>query len=199
MNKKEFSELLRTSLAGLPQRDIEERVAFYEEMIDDRLEEGMSEEEAVRMVGPVGEIVRQTIAETPITRLVKEKVTPKHRLAKWEVIVLAVTSPVWISLIIAAVAIVFALFVTIWAVWLAFWAAFVCIASCSICGGALGTHTIFKGYVFQGIAVIGASMALGGLAILFYYVCVGMTKLCVKITRWLAGRIKRKFVKGEVR
>ncbi|MBO7632200.1 MAG: hypothetical protein J6S78_07730 [Lachnospiraceae bacterium] len=58
MNKKEFSELLRTSLAGLPQRDIEERVAFYEEMIDDRLEEGMSEEEAVRMVGPVGEIVR---------------------------------------------------------------------------------------------------------------------------------------------
>ena len=199
MSKQEFLSRLREGLKGVPQTDLDERLTFYSEMIDDRMEEGMSEEEAVRMVGPVGEIVRQTIADTPITRLVKEKVTPKRRLAKWEVIVLAVTSPVWISLIIAAVAIVFALFVTIWAIWLAFWAAFVCMASCSISGGALGTHTIFKGYVFQGIAVIGASMALGGLAILFYYVCVGMTKLCVKITRWLAGRIKRKFVKGEVR
>ena len=47
MNKQEFLSQLRKGLAGLPQNDIEERLAFYGEMIDDRIEEGLSEEEAV--------------------------------------------------------------------------------------------------------------------------------------------------------
>ena len=47
MNKVEFLEQLRRGLNGLPQEEIEERVTFYSEMIDDRIEEGFSEEEAV--------------------------------------------------------------------------------------------------------------------------------------------------------
>ena len=47
MNKQEFLSLLRRELSGLPQGDIEERVGFYAEMIDDRMEEGLTEEEAV--------------------------------------------------------------------------------------------------------------------------------------------------------
>ena len=51
MNKSEFLGALRKGLHGLPQDDIEERLAFYGEMIDDRTEEGLSEEEAVSAVG----------------------------------------------------------------------------------------------------------------------------------------------------
>ena len=47
MNKEEFLSELRTKLSGLPQEDIEERISFYSEMIDDRMEDGISEEEAV--------------------------------------------------------------------------------------------------------------------------------------------------------
>ena len=46
MDKHTFLTDLRGALSGLPQDDIEERVGFYGEMIDDRMEEGMSEEEA---------------------------------------------------------------------------------------------------------------------------------------------------------
>ena len=35
MNKREFIDKLRTKLKGLPNSDIEERLGFYAEMIDD--------------------------------------------------------------------------------------------------------------------------------------------------------------------
>ena len=50
MNKQEFLKNLRVSLSNLPQEEIEERIIFYSEMIDDRIEEGLSEEEAKAMI-----------------------------------------------------------------------------------------------------------------------------------------------------
>ena len=47
MTKKEFLSSLRSKLQGLPPSDIDERISFYSEMIDDRMDEGKSEEEAV--------------------------------------------------------------------------------------------------------------------------------------------------------
>ena len=47
MNKTEFLNELKDGLSGLPREDVEERLSFYGEMIDDRVEEGMTEEEAV--------------------------------------------------------------------------------------------------------------------------------------------------------
>ena len=47
MNKQEFLDELRKGLCGLPSEDIEERINFYSEMIDDRMEEGLTEEESV--------------------------------------------------------------------------------------------------------------------------------------------------------
>ena len=46
MSKQEFLEQLRRGLSGLPREDIEERLKFYSEMLEDRMEEGLSEEEA---------------------------------------------------------------------------------------------------------------------------------------------------------
>jgi uncharacterized membrane protein len=51
MTKQEFIDALRHKMAGLPKDDIEDRVAFYTEMIDDRVEDGLSEEQAVAEIG----------------------------------------------------------------------------------------------------------------------------------------------------
>ena len=56
MCKQEFLSQLRARLGGLPHRDVEERLNFYGEMIDDRMEEGRSEDEAVSDIGSVEEI-----------------------------------------------------------------------------------------------------------------------------------------------
>jgi len=53
MNKQEFIEALYRRLSDLPWQDVEERLNFYGEMIEDHMEEGLSEEEAVASMGSV--------------------------------------------------------------------------------------------------------------------------------------------------
>ena len=74
MDKKAFLAQLRSQLSGLPQNDIEDRLIFYSEMIDDIMEEGITEEEAVSRLGEVEDIATSIINEIPLTKLVKEYV-----------------------------------------------------------------------------------------------------------------------------
>ena len=80
MYKNEFLTELRNRLQGLPQDDLDNRINFYEEMINDRMDEGKSEEEAVAEIGSVDEVVTQIASETPLLKLVKEKAKPKRAL-----------------------------------------------------------------------------------------------------------------------
>ena len=68
MNKNEFLLKLKKGLRGLPQADIDERLTFYSEMIDDRMEEGLTETEAVEAIGSVNDVTAQILAETPLTK-----------------------------------------------------------------------------------------------------------------------------------
>ena len=95
MNKQEFLGALKKRLSGLPKDEIEERLAFYGEMIDDRTEDGRTEEEAVAEIGGADEIAAQIIADIPLTRLVKERIKPKRRLKTWEIVLIVLCSPIW--------------------------------------------------------------------------------------------------------
>ena len=115
MNKEEFLSELLGALSGIPQSDAEERVSFYSEMIDDRVEEGLTEEEAVAGLGSVENIISQIAADTPIVKLVKEKIKPKRRMRGWEIALIILGFPVWFPLLVAFCAIVFSLYVVVWA------------------------------------------------------------------------------------
>ena len=106
MNKEQFITELKDGLSGLPQNDIDERVLFYTEMIDDRMEEGMSEEEAISGIGSVEEIVSQIISEVPLTKIVKKRITPDRALRTWEIVLIVLGSPLWLSLLLAALGVI---------------------------------------------------------------------------------------------
>lgn len=42
MNKNEFLSALKARLSALPPNELEERLEFYSEMLEDRIEEGLS-------------------------------------------------------------------------------------------------------------------------------------------------------------
>ena len=68
MTKLQFLLALHDKLASLPQKEVEERLNFYSEMIEDRMEDGLSEEQAVAAVGATDEIAAQIAAEIPLTK-----------------------------------------------------------------------------------------------------------------------------------
>lgn len=65
MNKAEFFKTLRSLLRTMPEQDCEKVIAFYEEMISDRMEEGISEEEVIAQFGDVGKLAADILEEAP--------------------------------------------------------------------------------------------------------------------------------------
>lgn len=197
MRKQEFLAQLRKGLSGLPQADIEERLTFYSEMIEDRIEEGLSEEEAVSAVGPVEEIVAQVVSDIPLAKIAKERMKPKRQLKVWEIVLLALGSPIWLSLGIAAVAVVFSLYISLWSVIISLWAVFGSLAGCSFGLVAAGVVFAVTGNAYAGMAMIAVGMVCTGLSVFTFYGCKAATKGVLILTKKIAVGIKNCFLQRE--
>ena len=209
MTKNEFLGALRARLSGLSESDIEEHISFYSEMIEDRIEDGASEEDAVCGIGSVEDIAAQIIADVPLTKIAKERIKPKRRLRAWEIVLLAVGSPIWFSLGIAAFAVILALYIVLWSLIISLWAVFVSLVACalglSVAGIAMiGGPYVFAGvimasesHVFSGIALIGVGLVCAGLAIFLFFGCNAATKGAILLTKKIALGVKKAFMRKE--
>ena len=63
MTKQEFLNALRGELRSLSEEDIERSLAYFSEAIDDRIEDGMPEEDAVAEMGPVKNAAAGVLAD----------------------------------------------------------------------------------------------------------------------------------------
>jgi len=194
--KQEFLDQLRVGLAGLPQDDIDERIAFYSEMIDDRMDEGLSEQDAVAQIGNVDEIISQIVDDIPLTKIVKDKITPKRKLSGFEIALLIIGSPLWLSLLIVILSVVLTLYLCLWAIVISLWAANLTFALCALCGIVAGIFILCIG-IGKGFLLIGAGIALAGLAIFLFFGCKAATKGLVALTKLICKWIKSLFIRKE--
>lgn len=197
MNKQEFLNELEKGLCGLPHDDISEQLLFYAEMIDDRMEDGLTEDEAVSEIGTVDEIISQIVKEISLSKIVKEKVRPKRALRVWEIVLLILGSPIWFSLLIAAFSIIFAFYVTVWSLIFALWS-----VEASLIIGAIGcifsaVVTIVKFNVIPGIAMLGAGITCAGLSIFLFFGCLKISKGLLILTKKMILGIKSIFIGRE--
>lgn len=197
MNKAEFMMRLQESLSGLPEEVILEHMSFYSEMIDDRIEDGLSEEDAVAAVGPVEEIVGQAITEVSLPTLVRKRVTPKRRLHTWEKVLIILGFPIWFSLLAAGFAIMLSVYAVIASLIISFWAVFISLVGCAIGGSFIGTINLIKAEPAVGVAQIGLGILCGGLAISFFYVCKLATKAGIAMSKSFALTIKKLFIRKD--
>ena len=198
MTKIEFMMKLSRALSGLPEREVTERIGFYGEMIDDRIEEGMTEEEAVLSLGTVESVADEIVAEIPLTRIVRERIRPKRALRAWEIVLLALGSPIWLSLLISALAVVFSLVASLWATVLSLWAGCFSLAVggvAGVLGGAVGFAWYDAGTC---MFLISAGFVAAGLSILAFFGCKALTVASARLTRGTVLGIKRMFIKKEV-
>ena len=197
MNKQEFIELLRSKLSGLPEESVEDRISFYSEMIDDRIEAGFSEEEAVSELGSVDEIVEQIIADIPFKKIAKNKIKPQRQLSGWEIALLIIGSPLWLALLVSAFAVIFSLYAVMWSLVISLWAAFASFVAGGACGIGVGFVFAATGKAFSGIALLGASLVCLGLAIFLFFASKSATKGMAMLTKKIAVGIKKLFIKKE--
>ena len=197
MNKVDFLLALTEKLSSLPTEEIEEGWSYYSEMIDDRMEEGLSEEEAVAGLGTVDEIAAQILADIPLSQLVKQTLKAKRRPGVWEIVLLVLGSPIWLSLLIAAFAVVFSLYVSLWVAVISLWAVFVSLIACAFAGIAVGIAFSATGSVPAGFAMIGAGILCAGLGIFLFFGCRAAAKGAALLAKKMVLGVKRCFLRKE--
>jgi len=193
MTELNFILSLSQKLSGLPQDEVEERLNFYREMIEDRMEEGLSEEEAVAAVGTVDEIAAQIIADGSSPPPVKKPQASAKSRKPWEIVLLAVGSPIWGSLLIAAFAVVFSLYVSLLAVVISLWSIFASLAACALGFLAAGIVLALFGRLFPGAVLLGGAMVCAGLSIFLFYGCRVATKGALLLPGKLFQYLRRRF------
>lgn len=193
MTKESLLMWLREAFSAYPPEEVEERLRFYEELIDDRMEEGMTEEEAVASLGSLEEVIAKMGAEMP--PLKKRKA--KWHLRWWEILLLVLGFPLWLPLLIAALAVGLAIYISVWSVIASFWAVFLSVVVCSFFAILIGIGGSLFGNRMKGIALLGAGIFCFGLSILLFWGCKAATNSVLFLTKKLLRAIKNCFVRKE--
>ncbi|MBQ7278543.1 MAG: DUF1700 domain-containing protein [Clostridia bacterium] len=195
MNKQAFLEELKGRLGNFPAETVQKTYEYYAELIDDAMEEGLSEQEAVARLGSLDDIVASVLETTPLPRLIETRVKEKRRrMSAWEVVLLVLGAPVWLPLLLALGAVALSLVACLVAVDISIWAAALAVPLCGVlfmgaglfaAGLELGLRAVYFG---GGLAVLGLGVGAVLLAVLLSQ---GFVKLC----RWIGRSIKNLFVK----
>lgn len=189
MNKTKFLHSLNEKLCDLPQDEVEERLHFYSEMIEDRIEDGLTEEEAISEIGTVSEIAQQIKSDISGT------VIPKNASRKpkaWSIVLIILGAPLWLSLLIAVAAIIFFLYISACSVVVSLWAVFISLVASAIGGLISGIILCIIGKIPSGIALIASAFVCAGLSIFLYFGCKALSKLMIILTRKIFTTIKNR-------
>ena len=197
MTKQAFFTELKARLSGLPSAEANERFSFYDEMINDRIEDGLSEEEAVAQVGTPEEISNQILSEIPLSALVKEKVRPKRALRVWEIILLILGFPLWFPLLLSAFIIILSFYIVIWSLVISLFAIDLSLGFASIAALVMAIIYLFQGKISSAVLMLGASAICAGLTVLLFIGSITAAKgMCVVTKKSILG-IKSWFVRKE--
>jgi uncharacterized membrane protein len=191
MNKQMFLDGLRSALSSLPPDEIEKTLAYYGEIIDDRIEEGMSEEEAVASMEPIEVLAARVIDEAPPMNKAVRKAKTSGISTVWLVILAILGFPIWFPLLIALCSAAIAIFAALLVVMIALIAVVVGLAVGGIFAVTTGLFASWATGPYI-LLIIGSGMLLVGIAILLFFpvmylikgIWAGLVALARKIRSW---------------
>lgn len=179
MNKKAFLYALSELLSSLPKVEREKTLSYYAEIIDDQMEEGMTEEEAVDALGDVAHLADLAILNTPMSTLVKSKM--RYNNNRLLTVLLILGFPLWFPLSVVFAVIGIVLYIVAWAAVASVW-----VASASSIGAAMVSlfNTFFTNGVGNGVVFFGLFMTGVGLSVLLFFGAFILSKLLIKFTHY---------------
>ena len=193
MTKQLFLNELAAALHSLPREERYRTLGYYDELIDDRMEDGQSEEDAVESLGSPEQVAREILGE--------EEPAPSTSKGRkvWLIVLLVLGFPLWGSLLVTAAVVLLCVFLCL------FLPAFVLgVMALSLLAGAVlgvvGTPFLIADTgLAAGLFQLGLAVGMLGLAALcavgFWYTGKATAKAGKALWRWL----KRSVGKGRRR
>lgn len=199
MTKDLFINELRDKLKGLPKDEIDERISFYEELIDDMIEDGKTEEDAINEIGTVEEVSTKITSEIPLTKLVKERIKPKKELKVWQLVLLLmgfpIWFPIWLAILIICAALIITISIVLWSLVLVLY-----VLTFALGVGGIGLLVLFFIQLFNGsfdLFALGTAFASFGLSILFFFASYYFSVVITKLHKLFFLSLKKGLIKGN--
>lgn len=195
MNKQEFLDLLAEKLSPLGPVESYKSVLYYSEMIADRMEDGMSEQEAVAAMGNIEKIVEEIMMSASFPVLMKAQMEQKKpEWNGWKIALIILLSPVWIPLALAAFCVVMALLIALFSLVVSLIAI---VFSLVVSGLALVVVAPF--HMPDGLATVlamlGAGFLIAGIGLFLYFAAKQAVIGCYKLVTAVLRGMKRLFIK----
>ena len=197
MNKNEFIFTLREKLIKFPKVEVDERISFYSEIIDDYIEDGLTEDEAVSKIGSIDEIIEQISSEIPLSKILLNNVKPGRKLRVWEIILLVLGAPIWLSLLVSIAAGLISVFAGLWAGVISIFGVSFGFMIGGILGAILGILFIFIKSLTEGLIMVGAGLVIAGVGMLLLPLAKLLSQLLIKLIKLIIRLIKKAFVNKE--
>lgn len=199
MTKAEFLDELREGLLSLPPEERRKALDFYEEMIQERMDEGMPEHLAVRAVGSVEDAIAACLQEQSFQTVFKHRVQKSREQAGSKTLwmILAILgAPVWIGFVLGFGGLLFAFVMILLSL---VFSLFVFVAAGILSaplGLAAGIGLIFGGFFLAGLAKIGAGFFYAGLALLLLGPVMAIGRWIWQFIRATFAQVKRMVIGG---
>ena len=162
MKKEAFLRALNKRLEGMGAEERARALEFCAESIDDRMEDGMAEEDAVTALGDVEDVARGLLADRPLGAVVRDRERRESSAGRVELLIGA--SPHRVT----HFAVGLSVYAALWAAMIAIYAAVASLLIAGAAGALGGVALMFMQGAAPGLCVCGAglvSFALGLLLI----------------------------------
>jgi len=178
MNKAEFLNELALCLQRMNDSEKNKFIIYYDEMISDYVENGVTEEDAVTKIGAPKKIAEELLDAYDSVKLN----LPSTGSRVLNSILTIIGFPLWGSVLLAFILMVFSIYVLIWCV------PFVTGAGCagffaSSIIGVFGTPFVMAKSLSVGIMQLGTGIASIGISLLLGIATIDLSKKFVIITK----------------
>ncbi len=193
MRKSEFIRRLSRELSGLSADEIIRSTAFYEEIIADRMEEGMTEEESVGSLGEVEDIAKEIMSDLSFLTITKAKVKKGFDNIDDKKVVKAltiITCPLWGTLLVAVLALIVATYVVLWTTIAVISLLCIVLEVGGVVLMAIGVGSFFILTFPTGLLILGTGMLMLGIGLVLFRPCGLVVKSIVALTRVVITKSK---------
>lgn len=191
MNKKDFLDKLSRLIRSLPQSEIDRITNYYSETIADRMDEGMSEFEAVASLEDVEAIARQCLFENSVP----EPKPPLSTGTKAAIIVfMVVGSPIWLPVVISVLSAILVALVSMWVALVSIFVSAIAMAISAVISFIYSPFVIASNPAY-GIFAIGSGIFLAAVSICIFLAALKLSSLFVKFHVFIFKKVKEMFMK----
>lgn len=194
MTKSTFIDVLRGLLESLNEDECNKFISYYEEIIEDYKESGLTEQEVIEKIGSPQSIANNILSEQDSSNIN----IPSFNSKILNIILLILGFPLWGSLLLTAVLLILSAYIIIWCIPVTTGVSSISFFVASLVS-IIGSPFMMTDVLTVGIVQLGLGITSVGISILLGLVTIYLSKKFIVITKQLTFKVFKSFNKKVVR